>query len=178
MKKTFYQLGAPAFLLYALMLVFIALGIFLLCTREDVYIHYIVDIFICLYFPVVCTYTLIAFGYNRIVFYEDRIVVTGNLGKKTWRTQYSDCIHYTDIVDVTIIVACGKNSKKRNLKDRSVSNIRPTPFFEFLLKNGKTKWVCIYSFGIRQRKKMLQLINERSGLSLDYARLKETSEKR
>lgn len=119
---------------------------------------------------------LIAFWYiielmqNKIIFKGEKIIVTGHGIKKKQGLQFPDEIEYTQIQDVAIICA-NANSKKKRIKNAGYSSLRPYTYYEITLKNGDTKWMYIEGFSKRQREKMLDIINEKVGLSLSYNQL-------
>ena len=116
-------------------------------------------------------YSLISIMYYRIVFLDDRILVTGELGKNC--TQYKDEILYNDIKNISVIYA-NKNSKKEPIRNLSFSRLRPKLYFEFELKNGETKWVYISWFSKNQKNKILELINNKTGTTFNYQSLIKT----
>ena len=109
------------------------------------------------------------FIHNRIILEESKMIITGNVVRKKQAHQFPDEIEYEQIQDVAIILAHG-NSKKRRIATYYGAP-RPYFYFEIMLKNGETKWVYIETFSKRQRQKILDIINEKTGLALSYKTL-------
>lgn len=164
MKKTFHQLHIINFFELLLYLFFIGGGVclVLMSVIKENALMLIVGIVLIVLF----TASWINTAYNRIIFYDNRMLVTGQLFGDD-RTQYKDEILYSDIEGIRVIYVI-KNSKKESIKTISYVSLRPNLFFEFVLKNQKTKWVWISLYSKRQRDKMLKMINEKTGLNLCY----------
>ena len=111
--------------------------------------------------------------HNQIILYDDRIVVTGHIIIKKRGIQFPDEIQYSEIENVTLICA-NANSLKKRMKDANVyASLRALVYFEFILKNGKTKWVFIEPFSKKQREEILAMINVKAGLNLSYLLLEK-----
>ena len=173
MKKVFFQLGA---------LMIFTLSLFMFCIMSGIYIFVkfllvlivnveygaligmvmgIVPIYI--FFP-----PIIYLLHNRVIMEDEKIIVTGNrTAKKEHAFQYPDEIRYDEIKDISIICA-NANSQKKRIKNAGYSSLRPYFFFEVTLKNEETKWIYIECFSRSQRKKMLNIINEKTGLNFTY----------
>lgn len=114
--------------------------------------------------------TIVACLHNKVVFTDDKLIVTGTILSKrqTGGIQFPDEVEYNDIQSVAIICV-NANSKKKSIKTADVySSLRPFVFYEITLKNGDTKWIYIECFSRRQRKRMLDTINQKTGLTLVY----------
>ena len=115
---------------------------------------------------------LYAYLYNRVIFYEDRIFITGHKDNKKARVQFEEKIMFSEIETVNRLCS-NKNSKKRTRNSNTTNDLRPYAYFEFVLKNGKTKWLCITYFSRKQRREMISIINEKTGLNLNYDKMVE-----
>lgn len=166
MKKTFYQLHIQAHYIRLICLMFIICGCYLLSVA---FIKTNIPmLFISLIPVIISLHAYIIVFNNRIIFLEDKIKVTGNLGKANQKIQFSDNIFYLDIEDVKMIYA-NKNSKNKKISSSNIGNLQPKLFFEFILKNHETKWLFIGTFSKKQRTKMLEIINSKTGKSFSYA---------
>jgi hypothetical protein len=117
-------------------------------------------------------YAYITTFYNRIVFLNGTIMVTGNLGKKTERIQFKDEIKCADITDIKLVYA-NKNSQQTKVVSTNLGNLQPKLYFEITLKNNNAKWMLISTFSKRQRIDIINLINQCSGKSFNYNKLKK-----
>ena len=59
------------------------------------------------------------------------------------------------------------------MKGPGMIAIRPLPYVEFVLKNGRKKWLCITFFSRKQRREMISIISEKTGLNLNYDKMVE-----
>lgn len=163
MRKIFFQNNIVFFFLVLVYLVFVTAGSYVLyCGINTPNLWWeipvgLITIILFIIFGVSCLY-------YHIVFYDEKIYISGELFGSD-KTQYKDEIFYEDIVDVKMILT-NKNSKRRRTKGYGA--LTPRVFFEFLLKNGKTKLMYIYYFSHGARRKMIETINEKTGLNLSY----------
>lgn len=174
MKKRFCPLSASAIgCLIIYFIVFLALIAFFIYS---IVISYTVLDYIAVFiFSLPCVgvgFALIfLFLYKGVIFLEDKIIAKGSKSKNPYvAIQYEVEIYYKDILDVKIVISKNQNSLKKWYKQASgfSSTAYNKPFFNFILKDGETKWVWIELYSIKQRKKMLQIINEKTGLNIDY----------
>lgn len=175
MKKTLLPLSILSVFVFLLCGFFVGSGIYVLVVGiNDLiakkFFGAIIEIIVGLYTINLCLYALVYYFHNRVVLYDDKIIVTGHLIEKKQGLQFSDEIRYDEIKDVAIICA-NANSLKKRIKNAGYSSLRPYTYFEILLKNDDTKWVYIECFTIRQRKLILSIINEKAGLNLSYGNL-------
>ncbi len=96
--------------------------------------------------------------------------VKGNYSRKKDYFQYPDELEYKDIKNTSILCA-NPNSKKERIVNAGSSNLTPHHCFEFTLTNGETKRMLIDGFWTFQKKKMLEIINEKNGLNFSYKTL-------
>ena len=170
MKKTFYQFHIQAFYIRIVHLIILACSIFLI-TKGIVGVN-ILKILVG-FFPVfILLPSYYSTFYNRIIFRDEIIEITGNKGKITERLQLEDKVAYLDIEDIRLVYA-NKNSQKKRHSSAHLGNLQPSMFFEFVLKNQKTKWVSVSLFSKKQRKEMLEIINSKTGKSFSYDALEE-----
>lgn len=183
MKKVFYQLGIFALSNFILYISGIALAI-IACivlwgnfTTE----HYS-EMEKLVYSPILLIplglgiHSIIYNAYNRVIFRDHQILITGQLGKDdggffTSIHQYKDTIDMRNIREVKLVVAT-VNSRKKVMRSHK-GGLRPMRYFEFILADGTTKWMWITPFAKNQRKKMLAIINSKTGLNLSYDQLEE-----
>ena len=112
-------------------------------------------------------FNLISLWHNRIIFHDDKIVITGHWIIKKQGLQFPDEIEYSEIKDIAIICA-NANSLKKRITSSGYSSLRPFIYYEITLKNNDTKWVYIECFSRNQRKRMLDIVNDKAGLNLSY----------
>ena len=105
--------------------------------------------------------------YIRIIFYDDYIHAVGDLLPKAAKIQFEDKIEYSQIASVRVI-SSSKNSRKEYIEARANNSNTPKTYFEFALKNGKTSWIFIFYYSKKQRKEMIDIINQKTGLNLNY----------
>ena len=165
MKKTFYQLHVQAFYIRIIHLIIISSGIFLII--DGIIRANILSILVGLLPALGFLSSYYSIFYNRIIFHDEIIEITGEKGKNTEKLQVEDKITYWDIDDIHLIYS-NKNFRKKHPSSHHIGNLRPSMFFEFVLKNQKTKWVCISSFSKKQRKEMLEIINSKTGKNFSY----------
>lgn len=174
MKKTFYQNSAVFWF-----------GLFLQVLGICSMIGLIVFGFMWVYgdYSIICIilgfvvliyfiYLLYAYICNKVLFYEDRFFITGHKGSKLYRIQFAEEIYFSEIEKINRI-SSNKNSRKRTRHTFSTNAIRAYAYFEFVLKNGKKKWLCITYFSKRQRREMIRIISTKTGLNLNYDKMIE-----
>jgi len=108
--------------------------------------------------------------HNKIILTDNKIIVTGPPTDKKDGLQFSDEIGYDEIQGVALIYA-NANSKKKRIKNAGYSSLRPFLYYEVTLKNDETKWIYIECFSKKQRKEILNTINDKTGLNLSYKQL-------
>ncbi|MBE7061920.1 MAG: hypothetical protein E7382_05230 [Clostridiales bacterium] len=117
-------------------------------------------------------YYLWAYLYNKVLIYEDRIFITGHKGNKRYRIQFAEEIYFSEIEKINRIFS-NKNSRKETRHTFTTNDIRAYSYFEFVLKNGRKKWLCITFFSRKQRREMISIISEKTGLNLNYDKMVE-----
>ena len=187
MKKVFFPLSLLYIFVYFLFAFFIGAGFY--CIIYGVVIIYT-------YFNNGATIDLLKLGFegivggigaivifippsiyllhNRLIFYYDKIVITGHRFKKVG-LQYPDEIKYNEIKNVSLIYS-NANSRKKRINVRGYTALRPYTYFEIWLEDDKTKWILVECFSMIQRKKMLQIINQKTGLNLLYNQLEKKND--
>ena len=123
-----------------------------------------VFVFMGIYFLLGCVNNL----YNRIIFYEDRLLATGHFLKE-WKIQYKSEIYYSSIREIKLVFS-SRNSQRQSVK-RSKGAAPESAFFELFLENGKRKWIYVSRFSKKQRQSILKLLNEKTGLNISYEEL-------
>ena len=166
MKKTFLPLGiirVVAFIFWTLFCgVIVASFIYTINSKQFIYL-----LVITLPLTLFCVVVFVWIFYNKIIFTEDKIIIKEDkIPDKNMKTQYKDEIFFEDIVDVKMVMSRNKNSLKKWYSENHYRHKKI--FFNVILKEQESKWVCVYPFSIKQRKKMLQIINEKTGLNIDY----------
>ena len=172
MKKKFLPLNIWHLIIYLICLFFIGLGMHMIIV--GLYTVIIYGQYKLLIFPIsglgtdiMFLYALIYNLHNRIIFDYEKIIITGHWIIKNEGLQFPDEIEYNEIKDVSIICA-NANSLKKRIRNAGYSSLRPFFFYEITLKNNETKWMYIECFSKRQRKLMLNIINDKAGLNLSY----------
>lgn len=175
MKKTFLPLHIGYILIYLLCIfiscggIYVAtIGIYALLMLKK--IMSLVIIVAGVYVIYLFLFMLIYNVHNKIIFKESKLIVTGHLIKKNDGLQFPDEIRYDEIQNIAIICA-NANSQKKQIKNAGYSSLRPYIYYEFTLINGQTKWIFIECFSKKQRKEMLNIINDKVGLNLSYNQL-------
>ena len=151
---------------FGIFMVIVGLYILLVHTRYES----LVLIFAGSYSTYLFLFVLIYILHNKIVLTDNKIIITGHLNKKNKGLQFPDEIEYNEIQDVAIICA-NANSKKKQIKNAGYSSLRPFIYYELMLKNEETKWIYIECFTKKQRKQILDIINDKVGLNLSYEQL-------
>ena len=164
MKKTFYQFSFYAFFLRFVVIALIIMGLYII--GESISRANILGLIGLLPLILGATSYYVMF-YNRIIFLDEIIDITGDKGKDSERIQFKDEIAYSDISDIRLVYA-NLNSKKKRKPSPSLGNLQPNMFFEFVLINQKTKWVYVSVFSKKQRKEMLEIINSKTGKNFSY----------
>lgn len=107
---------------------------------------------------------------NKIILSTDKIIVTGQ--KNKGKVQYREIVEYCKIRDIKLLCGC-IDSQGHYLKNKGIASMRPHVFYEFILQDGSSKLVYIEIYSIRQRKKILKIINEKANLNLTYKHLQK-----
>lgn len=107
---------------------------------------------------------------NKLIFNEDGLLVTGQ--KFKGKIQYKEYIHYSDIVDIRMVCA-HIDSRGYTIKNRGIATMRPHMFFEFIMANNKSKFLHVEIYSIKQRKKILEIINQMTNLNFSYSKLEK-----
>ena len=111
--------------------------------------------------------------HNKLIFNKDGLLVTGQ--KFKGKIQYKEYIHYSEIVDIRIVCA-HMDSKGHSIKIMGIASMRPHIFFEFKLQNGASKLLHIEIYSVRQRKKILEIINQMTNLNFLYSNLENVDQ--
>lgn len=186
LKKRLFPIGLGAIIVQLILLITIASGIYIvICGIQALFFGGTETLFLEGIIGGILTvlsgaWIVGAFGFaivngwhNQIILYDDRIVVTGHIIIKKQGIQFPDEIQYSEIENVTLICA-NANSLKKRMKNANVyASLRALMYFEFTLKNGKTKWVFIEPFSKKQRVELLDMINVKAGLNLSYSLLEK-----
>ena len=175
MKKKIY----PSSLFYCvtmsffLLIILVALYVTMVCVYKAFTIKDY--IFIIPIVAALCGATL--FGYvftcnvsNRMILDDKGITVTGQ--KMKGPIQHREFIGFSEIKNIRLICA-HIDSKGRNLKIEGIASSRPHIFFEFELQDESLKLIYIEIYSIRQRKKILELINRMTNLNFSYDSLEK-----
>ena len=167
-KKTFLQMS-PAFISLMLLLsLFFFAGIYMLygaIIYNNMILYVVGGAWSCFMF-----FHMFRMCLHRAVYGEKGIKVPcDKLGKKA-RIQYNFFIEYKEIVEVRIIVSA-KDSRNKAITAIAPSSLAPKTYFEFLLRDGKTNRLFITYFSAKQRKRMLGIINDKTGHCYQYGQL-------
>lgn len=120
-------------------------------------------------FPVLLFGYIISFNIpNKMIITDDGIIVTGQKVKNG--TQHRIFIEFSKIKNIKIIFD-RINSQGKRIKVNSTRTSRPNLFFIFELQNEMPKLVYIEIYSIRQRKKILEIVNQMTGLNFSYNEL-------
>lgn len=174
MKKTIWPVHFGYVLTLLLLLAFLGAGVFTtIYSINEIFANKNWDFviyFICGVLTICLFLELIAYClHNRVILTDEKIIITGHWDLKNSVVQHRDEISYSEIKGVAIICA-NANSKKKPNKG-GISPLRPFFYFEFTLVNEKTKWMYIECYSKRQRIKILETINSKTGLNLSYKQL-------
>ena len=124
-------------------------------------------IFIGLYGDFLWLWGIVHAIHNRIIFDERGITVTGDYRPKKHGIQFPLAVNYNDIQGVALVYS-NLNSEKRRLKGSIYGSGPPLTYYELTLANGKTKWIHLNRFSKKQRKQMLEIINQKSNLNISW----------
>ena len=174
MKKVFYQNHIGFYIMTLLFFSLISVGIYVVV--HGIILLEVPAVLSALMVSFLFSFIFISTAYYRVIFLEDRIHITGELGDKRTRTQFKDEIFYHDIENVRLVYV-NKNSKKKSFSSPSYGNLRPRMYYEFILKNKQTKWVYISFFSKKTKNAMLAIINEKTGLNVSYEQMYEDLKK-
>lgn len=169
MDKKFFQRGASF-----TFCILVVLGIILLGLGFAIYAILIGNWFT----VIIMAYTIGVGVYGSIYlmgyhihFQTDRIFTAGDVAvSEKEKLQHRAEIFYVDIQDVKLIYSSNNSKNKRLLRSLS-----PNTYFEFILKNDKKERLLILNHSKNQRKEMIAIINEKTGLNLDYDIMKTES---
>ena len=171
MKKTFYQIGAMLLPLNLLRFTFVGIGIFVIVAGiaegEGA-------LAITVGFPWVLCWCFHYFAdmYNRIVFTNEKVLITGQLFPAFCKRQFRDEVLYTDIANISLVRSTKGSKKKRVPNDRGGRSVGTIyTYMQFELKSGRKKWYGITFFSKRQRLQMLDILNQKTGLTRSYEQL-------
>lgn len=178
MKKKIYPTG---FLYFVTMLLFLAIALVsfyvaLLCL----YKLFTLKAYI-LIIPIMATlFSAIFFGYificsisNKMILNNEKIIITGQ--KMKGKIQHKEFISFNEIKNVKLICA-HVDSKGQILNIKGIASMRPHIFFDFELRNGTSKLIYIEIYSLRQRKKILEIINQMTNLNFSYSNLEKVDE--
>ena len=122
----------------------------------------------------------ILFGYvficnvsNKMILNNKGITITGQ--KIKGKIQHKDFIDFSKIKNIKLICA-HIDSKGQKLNISGIASLRPHIFFEFELQNESSKLVYIEIYSVRQRKKILEIINRMTGLDFSYNNLEKVDQ--
>ena len=173
MKKKIYPIG---FLYFVTMLLFLAIALVsfyvaLLCLYKLFTLKAYV-----LIIPIVATlFSTMLFGYificnisNKMILNNEKIIITGQ--KIKGKIQHKEFISFSEIKNVKLICA-HIDSKGQKLNNKGIASMRPHIFFEFELRNETSKLIYIEIYSVRQRKKILEIINQMTNLNFSYSNL-------
>ena len=178
MRKTIY----PASLLYCTTMLFfsaitiISLYAIMLCAYKMYLLKALV-----LIIPVLAALNgAMLFGYivicnipNRMILTDKCITVTGQKMKS--KIQHRETVDLAEIRNIRMILA-HIDSKGKPLKVEGIASMRSHVFFEFELQNNTSKLVYIEIYSVRQRKKIIDFINDAANLNLSYGNLERSDQ--
>ena len=178
MKKKIYPIG---FLYFVTMVLFLAIALVsfyvaVLCLYKLFTLKAYV-----LIIPIMATlFSAILFGYificnisNKMIFNNEKITITGQ--KIKGKIQHKEFISFSGIKNVKLICA-HIDSKGQKLNNKGIASMRPHIFFEFELRNETSKLIYIEIYSVRQRKKILEIINQMTNLNFSYSKLENVDQ--
>ena len=178
MKKKIYPIG---FLYFVTMLLFLAIALVsfyvaVLCLYKLFTLKAYV-----LIIPIMATlFSTILFGYificnisNKMILNNEKITITGQ--KIKGKIQHKEFISFSEIKNVKLICA-HIDSKGQKLNNKGIASMRPHIFFEFELRNETSKLIYIEIYSVRQRKKILEIINQMTNLNFSYSNLENVDQ--
>lgn len=171
MKKTFFPFSFLS--LFTILISTLIAGASLYILIKSIYMLVVLMEYI-LIIPIACCLLGVIIGVgavvsilaNKIIFTDEKIIATGGKGS----IQHKEVIDYLEIKDISLIFA-HIDSKGKTLKTFGYASMRPHLFFEFCLQNGLSKLIHIEIYSIKQRKKMLEIINKKTNLNFAYSKL-------
>lgn len=178
MKKKIYPIG---FLYFVTMLLFLTIALVsfyvaVLCLYKLFTLKAYV-----LIIPITATlFSAILFGYificnisNKMILNNEKITITGQ--KIKGKIQHKEFISFSEIKNVKLICA-HIDSKGQKLNNKGIASMRPHIFFEFELRNETSKLIYIEIYSVRQRKKILEIINQMTNLNFSYSNLENVDQ--
>ena len=176
MKKKIYPIGFLYFLtmLLFLIVVLVSLYVAVLCAYKLFTLKAYV-----LIIPIAATlFSAILFGYificnisNKMILNNEGIAITGQ--KIKGRIQHKEFVSFCEIKNVKLICA-HIDSKGQLLNNKGIASMRPHIFFEFELNNETSKLIYIEIYSVKQRKKILEIINQMANLNFSYNNLEKS----
>ncbi len=173
MKKKIYPISFLYIVTMSLFLIIslVSLYITILCFYKLFTIKAYV-----LIIPIMSTlFSTILFGYlfvcnicNKMILNNEGITITGQKIKNP--IQHKEFISFLEIKNVKLICA-HIDSKGKRLNVTGIASSRPHIFFEIELQNESLKRIYIEIYSIRQRKKILEIINLMTNLNFSYSEL-------
>lgn len=107
---------------------------------------------------------IISMSRCSIIFESNKIIVAG--------FKHGPTILYKEIYDIRILCACVDLRGKTPKRTPGIVNVpRPVLYYEVLLIDGSSKLIPLEVLSIRQRKHVLDVINENTGKSFSYEEL-------
>ena len=178
MKKKICPIG---FLYFVTMLLFLAIALVsfyvaLLCLYKLFTLKAYV-----LIIPIVATlFSTMLFGYificnisNKMILNNEGIAITGQ--KIKGKIQDKEFISFSEIKNIKLICA-HIDSKGQKLNNKGIASMRPHIFFEFELRNETSKLIYIEIYSVRQRKKILKIINQMTNFNFSYSNLENVDQ--
>lgn len=166
MKKTFNQFNSNFIFGLIINCLLIGLGVFMFFRfvgNEESH-----SLIWTAFIPIaVSVYDIIYYLYYQVDFLDEVIFTKGNMLGLFRPVQYKTEIKYSEIEDIRLVLST-KNSKNESCRVKA-----PHYYFEFVLKNGKTKRLLIGQFTQKQRIEMLDIINSKTGKNFKYSQLEE-----
>ena len=110
---------------------------------------------------------------NKIILNDKVITATGQ--KMKGKIQHREFINFFEIKNIKLLCA-HTDSQGKKLNNVGIASLRPHMFFEFILQNESSKLIYIEIYSVKQRKKILDIINKMTNLNFLYNQLENTDE--
>lgn len=115
-------------------------------------------------------YVFICNVFNKMTLTDKGIAVTGQ--KMKGGIQLKEFIDFDEIKNVKLICA-HMNSKGKKINIVGIASMRPHVFLEFVLQNEMSKFIYIEIYSVKQRKKILKIVNQMTNLDFSYKQLEK-----
>ena len=113
-----------------------------------------------------------------LIFYEDNIMISGEIPILGGKNQYKDEIEYAYIINIRLVYAFEDSRKQKINTFARRGAFRANEFIELVQSDHKTNRLLVNFFTSKQKQKMLNIIGEKTGIYKDYKQLQADAKRR